>query len=298
MTTKSITSITDGQKKQVKRFAEDAVDRAIAEGILNKDSIQRLIEQGDEFQSRIIAGIRELSVSNQFANEEVPSNYGYFSGYQTPAPITDQIDILRSHWPNLNPDHAIRYMREVYPTLQLPSWVEGPFALIRPGFFSNLYGEELEEIFKALAKARHGKFVNYRKGRLGPEYLRQHARTISMMAKILKQQPGSDIIIVPEQFGIRHRGRSVRRTREVFVAPEFGEGAKNVGTMILTNPNRLQHYDDLWIDCAGDEYAPVADGDFSLAPYFYFYGGEVEFAADWFDHAFSLSGSASGSLPQ
>ena len=45
----SITTVTDGQKKQVRRFAEDAVDRAIAEGLLDKDSIQKLIENGDEF---------------------------------------------------------------------------------------------------------------------------------------------------------------------------------------------------------------------------------------------------------
>ena len=66
-----ITTVTDGQKKQVKRFAEDAVDRAIAEGLLDKDGIQKLIENGDEFQARIVTGIKELSVSNQFADEEV-----------------------------------------------------------------------------------------------------------------------------------------------------------------------------------------------------------------------------------
>src|SRR3990167_6332265 len=77
-----ITTVTDGQKKQVKRFAEDAVDRAIAEGLLDKNSIQKLIEGGDEFQAHIIAGIKELSVSNQFGDEEVEPSYAYPKGYK------------------------------------------------------------------------------------------------------------------------------------------------------------------------------------------------------------------------
>lgn len=264
---------------------------------------QRVLENGDELKLAvaevIVAKTGELSVYNQYAGEEVESKYGYLSGYTKPVSIEDQIDILRSHWPTLNPDGAIRYMREVYPSLRFPSWVEGPFALICPGFFSEIYGEELEEVLKALAKSRNGKFYNYRAGQLGPEYLRQSARTVAMMNRIVEQQPGSDIIIVSEQFGIRHRGKSVRRAREVFVGSEFGEGAKNVGTMILTNPIRLQHYDDLRIDCAGNEFSPDAGGGFGFAPYFRFSGGGVRFGAHWVGGAYyEFYGLASGSLPQ
>ncbi|MEK7179337.1 MAG: hypothetical protein AAB727_03745, partial [Patescibacteria group bacterium] len=46
-----ITTVTDGQKKQVRRLMEDAMDRVIAEGLLDKDGIQKLIENGDEFQA-------------------------------------------------------------------------------------------------------------------------------------------------------------------------------------------------------------------------------------------------------
>jgi len=297
MTTQSITS---GQTKQYKRLVEDAADKALVEVGLDKDGIQRIIERGYEFQAEVqsaaATALRDLSASNRFANEEVRSNYGYFSGYRKPVGVTDQIDILRSHWPQLNPDRAIHYMGEVYPKLQLPSWVEGPFALIRPGFFSNIYGEELEEVFRALAKDRNGKFTNCRKGRLGPERLRRNIRTVSMMNRIMEQQPDGDIIIVPEQFGIRHRGRSIRRAREVFVASEFGEDAKNVGTMILTNPTRLQHYDDIWINCAGDEYSSAANGQFDDALYFGFVSGRVEFDTPWFGPASSICGSISAVL--
>lgn len=265
---------------------------------LDEDQAQQLNENGGEFQVGLKELIDKFSISNQFSDEEVESSYGYLSGYQIPVPVTDQIDILRSHWPQLNPDRALHYMNEVYPKLQVPNWIEGPFALIRPGFFSDVYREEVEEVFKALEKALDGKFVNYRKGELGPEYLRQNARTISMMKQITEQQPNSDIIIVPEQFGIRHRGRSVRRAKEVFIAAEFGEGTKNTGTMIITNPNRLQHYNDLWIDCAGDEYSPSADGRFDGAPSFRFFGGGVGFGAGWSVSALDLYGSGSAFLPQ
>jgi len=79
---------------------------------------------------------------------------------------------------------------------------------------------------------------------------------------------------------------------------EFGLGAFAIGMMLLTHPERLQHYDDLWIDCAGDEYDPDADGDFSRAPYFSFSGGGVEFAANWFDNANEDYGSALAFLSQ
>src|SRR5207302_1886786 len=85
----------------VKRLTEDAVDRAIAEGILDKDGLQRLIENGDEFQTYIIEGIRKLSLSNQYADEEVESSSGYLSGYRTPKPIDEQVKLLNDFFPNL-----------------------------------------------------------------------------------------------------------------------------------------------------------------------------------------------------
>jgi hypothetical protein len=104
---------------------------------------------------------------------------------------------------------------------------------------------------------------------------------------------------VPAQFGLRHRGRSVRRAREVFNASEFGLDTFAVGIMLLTHPERLQHYDDLWIDCAGDEYDdPGDDGRFSLAPYFCFSCGKVELLARRFDVAGGYCGSASGFVSQ
>lgn len=305
--TKTLTP-SEGQAEKFKRVVEDAAKRAAKLALekvkADSDGWQLVLANGDELANAIaeitVKKTQELSVLNQFTDEEVPSSYGYLSGYKKPIEITGQIDILRAYWPDLNPDKAIAYMRDVYPTLQLPSWVEGPFALIRPGFFSNKYGEELEEVLKALKKARNGKFVNYCEGKIGPEHLIQTDESLVAMAYIIARQPDSDIIIVPEQFGIGHRGRSVRRAG-VYIKNtplEFGEGSKNIGTMILTHPNRLARFDDLWMDCPGDRYRPDADGDFCYAPYFSFNGGHVKFDTDRINYCHDSYGSASGALPE
>jgi hypothetical protein len=289
MTAKPITS---GQRKQYFRFVEDAAEKALAEVGLDKDGIQKLIENGDEFQSHIMTGIQGLSVSNQFADEEVESEYGYLSGYQ-PKGVADQIKRLRELFSELGTADV------ELANQPLPSNAEGWFAIPRWDKIAPTYNAAVEKVLALISKARNGKFYNYREGNLGPNRLRQHERTVAMLKKLGDQQTGHDILIVPAQFGLRHRGRSVRRAREVFNASEFGLGAFAVGIMLLTHPERLQHYDDLWIDCAGDEYDdPDGDDRFSHAPCFYFYDGEVRFDSRWFDDADADSGSASGFVSQ
>jgi len=60
----------------------------------------------------------------------------------------------------------------------------------------------------------------------------------------------------------------------------------------------IQHYDDLWIDCAGDGYAPDADGDFSRAPSFVFDDGELKFHTHRIGNPLVHCGSVSGFVPQ
>ena len=286
-----ITAVTDGQKKQVKRFAEDAVDRAIAEGLLDKDSIQKLIENGDEFQVDITASIKKHSLSNQFADEEGESSYGYLSGYSKPKGITEQTNILCQLIP------GIGFADEKIAEQPLPPNAEGWFAIPRWQSVGKTYEEALQKVLDLIKKQR-GSFYNYREGRLGAKYLRQLERTAKKLEALGEAQKGYDILVVAAQFGLRHRGRSVRRAREVFTANEFGLGAFEIACMILTHQDRLANYDDLWIDCAGNEYAPDEDGGFSSAPCFDFGGGRVEFDTYWVGYAIEFYGSASGFLSQ
>ena len=137
---------------------------------------------------------------------------------------------------------------------------------------------------------------------MGPNRLRQHERTVAMWKKLGDEQSGYDLLVVPAQFGRRHRGRSVRRARGVFASNEFGLGAFAIGCMLLTHPERLTDYDDLWIDlwidCPGDEYSPGADGRFGHVPSFDANGTRVEFGASWSGLVSDRCSSASAFLPQ
>lgn len=283
-------SITPGQKKQYLRFIEDTAEKALAEAGIDRDGIQKLIGNGGEFQADVLASIRRLSVSNQFAGEEVSSNYVYPSGYAVRG-ITEQTNRLREHIP------GIRTANEKLAGQPLPTGAEFWAAIPRWEKLAPTYNEAVEEVLTLIAKSR--KFHNYRTGQLGPGRLRQHVRTVKMIETLGNQQKDHDILIVPAQFGLRHRGRSVRRAREVFAADEFGLGAYEVGIMLLTHPDRLIHGDNLWINCAGDEYHdPDGDAPFCYAPYFFFLGGGLGFYDLWFGHARVRFGSASGFLPQ
>lgn len=265
----------------------------------SENSAQLVNNRGDELKVGIEQLLDKLSTLDRFVDEERASTYTYPPEYKGPKLIGDQIDILRTQWPSLNPDSAWKYAKEVLPGLSNPLGAEGSFCNIRPNFFNNSYNDGVVEVLAAIASKR--RFHNYRALALGPEYLRQHARTTAMLDQIGQQQKG-DILIIPSQFGLRHRGRSVRRAREVIaVNPvEFGSCPFMVGSMALTHPERYVRWGQLHTDCPGGEYSPDADGTFSVAPFFdcsdirvrlYFGASRIDVASDDY-------GSVSGFLPQ
>lgn len=149
-----------------------------------------------------------------------------------------------------------------------------------------------------MSQIRNCNFYNYHQGELGPNQLRQSAKSIRIFEALEAQQPNRDILVVPAQFGKLHGGKSVRRAREVMNSFEFGLGAFAVSCMLLTHPERLQHAEDLWVDCAGDEFSSDADGDFDKAPCLDFQDRLLAFATKSVDDASEHFGSASGFLPQ
>jgi hypothetical protein len=139
--------------------------------------------------------------------------------------------------------------------------------------------------------------VDPAEGEITVDRLRQHARTAMMLERIGETQRG-DLLVIPSQFGLRHAGRSVRRGRAVYAKTEFGHGALAVGSMTLTHPKRFVRWEQLHTDCAGDGFAPEADGVFSRAPFFDFDGGKVKFGARPVADAHDQCGTSSGFLPQ
>jgi hypothetical protein len=301
------TQATPGQIKQINRFGSDAIEKVLAELGLDNPGAQRVIERGDEFAEAIrvatIASLNDLSVTDKFKDEEVESTYGYLSGYTKPNGLTTQCNRLRELFSGIGFANLDLLGSIEKGEVALPANTEGWFAIPNwiknPTIFGNSYSEALQKVLDTIKTTRNGKLYNWREGQLGSERLRQTARTEKFFRELAEAQGNPDILIVAAQFGIRHRGRSVRRAREVFVVSEFGLGAFAVGIMILTHPERLMNFDDLWIDCAGDEFDDPGSGvRFARAPYFNFSGGKVEFGTRTVGDAFVFCGSASGVVPQ
>jgi len=306
----TLTQSTTGQVKQITRMISDIADSKPVQDVLaalSKPSAERL-KGNPEFVESLrqftITQIAELSVTNQFANEEVKSTYGYLSGYK-PKGLTEQANRLREFFPGAGFVNLDLQGRIEKGEVALPANCEGWFAIPNwiknPSTWGASYNEALQKVLDMIKKTRDGKFYNYRDGQIGPERLRQTKYTEKFFRELSEAQGNPDILIVPGQFGLRHRGRSVRRAREVMfeTSGEFGLGSFAVGIMILTHPERLMNYDDLWIDCSGDEYDdPDSDVRFDHAPFFFFRDGKVRFGADWFGYASGSYGSASGVVPQ
>ena len=299
---------TSGQLRQIIRVAQDAAEKSITEFGLSKNGAQRVHAHGDDLaetvRTAVIASLNDLSVTDKFKNEEVPSKYGYLSGYK-PKGLTEQANRLRELFPGLGFAN-LDYQKKVESgEIKLPTGAEGWFAIPNwkknEKLFGATYSAAVLVVLEAIRKDRNNRFQNYRENQIDEAHLRQSVRSEKFWQVLAEAQGNPDILIVPAQFGKRHAGRSVRRAIEVMDdnGNEFGPGAFAVGIMLLTHPERLQHYDDLWIDCAGDEFDFSASGVRLVgAPYFRFGSDKVGFDTRRVSGPSEFCGSASGFSPQ
>ena len=222
--------------------------------------------------------------------DEVESSYRYLSGYTAPRPLAEQVAILRRHFPGL----AASDLPEVHAS----PLAEGLFAIPRWQALAPTYTEALALVLGLLEAQRQGVFFNNRAGQLGPEGLHQLPESVAAFERLERQQDSRDILVVPAQFSLRHRGRSVARARQCYGAGEFGLGAFHIAIMVLTHPERLQQEHDLFVDAPGDAFDDkVADTRFGRTPCLCFENGRLEFGTHWTERAYDYNGSATGFLP-
>jgi hypothetical protein len=158
------------------------------------------------------------STSIGYAAEEVSSNYGYLSGYYKPNNVKEQVASLRKLFPGL--DGCDFALGEKEP----PVGAEGFFAIPRWQLIAPIYNEALQKALDSLKSQLKGRLSSYLKSRLGPDRLRQSDKAAAFWGTIGEEQKGFDTLLIPAQFGIRHRGRSVRCAREVMDSNECGLG--------------------------------------------------------------------------
>ncbi|HCL99731.1 TPA: hypothetical protein DHW59_02220 [candidate division CPR2 bacterium] len=283
--------ITSGiTKEQLEKFRElievaarKAGELALKKVNPDKDGLQCLIENGDEFKSSItdaiIAKTHVLSVSILLDDDEVESSCRYPREYKGPRLIVEQINALADTF-GLDPASALEYAKNL-PALgsfvpeDALEWV-GWFAVLSEDalarrYFPNAsnpldrYCRAVQLVNDKIAVSRP--FKNCREGHIAPEYLHVHEHTIHACQKITKTQPG-DIQIIAAQLGMRHRARSVRKAHKLFVANEFGLTSLMGGSIALTHPERFVYDGELDMDCAGDTCWSDTDGPFSGAPFY------------------------------
>ena len=235
-------------------------------------------------------------IAKLLAVRERRTKYRYPSEFQ-PLSIIEQIKVLQKvpAFAELNAAWALNEAQSWYDELDHPEWVEQPLVYVWHESVGG-YHNAIDLVLSAIAKER--KFHNYRKGQLTPERLRQSEATREAELKLKAGQPG-DFLIVPSQVGDRWGGYSVKEVRESYDEGEFGHGAVAAGCLALTHPKRLARWEELDMDCSGDEFDDLdSDARFARAPLFGFSDGEVVFDASWLSFAHGHYGSASGFLPQ
>lgn len=240
---------------------EDLIEQILKEVNLDDDGFKRLIKNKEEFKECVIGAIREFSVNNRFAKEEVGTDFfGYLSDYE-PNSIAAQVETLRKFFPGIQGNVDEKITKH-----SLPANAEGLFAILRWQSVAETYVEAVEKVLKLIKKKRKDHFYNSYEDKLRAKFLRRRESTIEKFEALADQQKGYDVLVVAAQFGLRHRGRSTRRAREIFTIDEFELGVFEIGCMLLAHPERLRQFGDLGIICSGDEYAPAADGNFSEVP--------------------------------
>ncbi len=299
-------------KTEIKKGLRKSVGNGTAKGVNNLfrqfdfDRLEKLHERRNELQGLVeeflAAKGLELSNPDQYANEEVKSTYAYPTEYKGLKPIEEQIMAIAKIY-GLDPTVALKLAKSLP---NLPKGAEGNAAWPSVDILGKKYFPKVqsaEEKYCAVANLVLDKigssrsFYNYRKGELTANRFRVIARTANTIAQIEKAQK-SEILIAPVQLGMLHRGRSVRRAREVFTPNEFGLETVIAGSIVLVHPERLVRFEELDMDLAGNEFAPDADGEFSHAAYLYFRVDKAKFGARGVDGPSDDCGAASGFFSQ
>jgi hypothetical protein len=260
----------------------DQLDRQSAQAVLDSSKKVKL-----EVSDLVMEVIHRHTITDKFKDEQVASNRVYPPTYRV-RPIEAQVTALRTIFPVLG-DCQEKLARK--PLLE---GAEAWFAIPRWQALAPTYGEAVEMLIEILASKR--KVSNRVVGKLDDKYLRQCERSKLAEKVLAEHQGGNDILVVPAQAGMLHRGCSARRTRASLAGNEFGLGIFAIGCMVLMHPERLSTADTLMIDCGGDEYSVRGDYTFDRVPLFDYDIGGIEVSVFYDDRARNLWGTPTGFL--
>lgn len=225
--------------------------------------------------------------SKLFVHEEVESDTGYFSGYKGPGSIADQLAKLRKLFPQIGgvneelvasierSDVKLSTIPKRFPEEDrhfwcIPHWTNFGITYCEAiAKVLEVFGDKIDDVFGDKIYDALDISSDTTSG-----HLKQTERKINMINKILLKQD-ADILIIEAQFGLRHRGRTMRRACVVMGEDEFGLGIYEILIMLLLSPERLAYYNDLWIDVAGDEWCSKIGRRSNYAPRLLYDSGDL-----------------------
>lgn len=153
------------------------------------------------------------------------------------------------------------------------------------------YSEAVNQTLKEIKKTR----PFYSLLKIASENIRETERKQEM----IKQCTKDGLVAIDVQLGEKYKGKSVKEARELFENNEFGLGAYEVGQILLQEPDILEDFNSLWLDCAGDEFEyPGDNARFGHAPCFDFSYSKVSFSTLRVGHACGHCGSVAAFIPQ
>lgn len=312
-----LSDISKGEARELDRILEaNGFDGDLARSIIRDGTIARVMVDA----AKTYLADEELPAGT-VADEEIVSSFGYPPGWKMKTPAK-QAKTLLHHFPGLDLSYldelVSRYeTRDVntgsgtYRTapkmdrrLVLPPGMDGLAVIPKPSWIAKTidgdkdwpsYNKAVRALLVLMKKA-YRDFTDCTEGKVGPNYLRLNAKTAEVYAKLAAEMPG-DVLVIPVQTGLLHRGKFHRQVRAIFKKLEFGLDVFTTGIILLTHPDRLTD-ESLWIHCAGSDFAPDGDSDFHVAPYWEF---NKKLVLDWRKiHALCRNsfGSASGQLPE
>ncbi len=247
----------------------------------------------------VTALIDTIKARNPFEKEFVQQAWFYPQGWVMPG-VSDQAERLTAIFPGIKLDGVA----EIAGKLAIPEGFDGIGIVPKISYLGGIYsvddpygqgyGTILENVLKLIADSR--KFYNYRAGQLTADYIRIHAEVKEVLMR-LEAETAGDTLVVPISFGNLYAGFSQRNARwAALKAAQVPFGGAQVGSLLLSMPERLTAYEQLFIDCSGDEYNWDADGQWAHSVYFNFNDDKLKFDADDAGNADDYYGSVVGSL--
>ena len=203
-------------------------------------------------------------------------------------PIEDQMRDLVKHFPSL------RVPAQMPATPPLPKGIDGWYAFPRVSALSPSYSQACVRMFDALKKARACTLVAHvEEG--NREWLRRATRAREAWKRIEESQSESDILIVPAQLSLLHKGSTIAQSRDLLDLHQFGLGAFEVATALLVNPQLLSEAGELGIDCIGDDELLIENKNVSVhIPRFVYRDKGLGFGSDWCGSSVENARYASG----